>query len=774
MTYIKENNPIKYLFTGIDSSIPKKLVTPTDLEIKAYIELVHSEEQEKTLKLNDYIKKQRYPSEDVTVIIDLTDKIFEDIEANEVLNLKFLNFQGCLFHNTRFINCDLEGAIFRDTVLDNVLFKESNINFTDFRGADLETCYFDDSYAYKPWNNTKGLKLSHTEHCIRIHADIKNEVAKTNERKRILDSKRLELDDISLSTPISLKILTYFGIENKPSMYQKVLTEFQEMERGIFHKKNIIHESFQNIFNSNLFVFDPLYTKWANHPKQLENKYFALTKNDVLDYLQQTAPGDLSLNEFARTKYEATLPAGEKVSTNTKIIADLSSKINVFGNNEWLRLQLSGLNFSGRDLSEVNFSGSDLSECNFTDSNISNTNFECCDLKKSIFKNTKASDCNFFNADLSESIIDTTNFLRSDFSRSSATHILVEASDMRFTFCKNSIWSGAVIKNSQFDCSDVSKTNFSNSQFDTVSFTQSILNSAIISSTNCINCDFSNASMPSVKAKYTKWEKTNLSNIEAIKINFSGAIFSGNCSFENAHLKEGIFDGIKATTLDLRKATLDYTKLGFCKILGGNLEGTSMKFTDINSTTITESNCTKLDMTGARLFNVRLMNSTLTDSNFYGAEITDSNLSQANFSNANWQNLHIKSSILDHIENHRMMINDNTEIIDCTIHDINGQFYHHDEDDFMDIMFIEQQQSNQAKIQAAEKYEKLGVILSSIYRLFWNKSRLTSSEASRLCKVRRDNLAQLSNHLREIKKTIKEKSSTTSRNIENLIMSHNV
>lgn len=777
MNYLKEDHRIKYLFSGLDVNLPKKIIKPNDYEIIDYAELVHAQakKEEEPLGLNDYIKKQKYPKEDVIVIVDLTDKIFKDNKYKKILNLKSLNFQGCLFYNTRFINCDLEGAIFRDTILNNVLFKKSNLNFTDFRGANLQSCNFDDSYLRQPWNNTKGLILSHTEYSARIFADIKNKAAKINERKRILDNKRLELEEISLTTPISLKILPCLGIKNKFSIYQKVRAELKAMEKGRFSKENIIHESFQNIFNPETFVFDPLYKKWAKPPAQLKkNKYLTLTKNDVLDYLHQTAPGDMSLNAFAKVNYIKSLPPRKIINKNIQIIADLSSKINIFGNNEWLRLNLHGMDFSGRDLTEVNFCGSDLSGCNFTDSNITYANFECCLLKGAIFKNTIAHNGNFINADLSESTIDSSIFLRAIFSSSFATNLLIEASDLSFTCLSNAIWAGSIIKNSQFDGSEIRKTNFSKSQFDIVSFKQSILNKANITSLNGMNCDFSNAVMYGVKAMKTEWKRSNFKNVQAGEVNFTGAIFSNNCSFENAYLRGSIFDDIKATDLNLKKARLDYAKLGYCQITDGNLIGASMKFAEMGSTTITDSNCTRLDMTGAHLFKAKFMNSCLINSSFYGAEITDSTLLESNFTNANWQNLHIKYSILDHIENSKTTINDNTEIIDCKVHDINDQFYHYGEDNFINQMFIEQQQSNQAKIQIAEKFKKLGFIFPIVYRLFRNKKYLTSSEAKKLCKVRRKNIIQLSNRLNEIKKTIKERSFTTLRYIENLIISHNI
>ena len=158
----------------------------------------------------------------------------------------------------------------------------------------------------------------------------------------------------------------------------------------------------------------------------------------------------------------------------------------------------------------------------------------------------------------------------------------------------------------------------------------------------------------------------------------------------------------------------------------------------------------RVDLTGAKIFNIRMIKSKLKDSIFVGAEIKNSNLSKANFEGSNWQNLHISETLLEQINNHHIKINDNTELTGCTIKNLNGQFYHYDEDEFMDIMFIEQFEDNMKKMMNSKlirKWEILGWVL----RLVSSEYNISRREIKRLHNIRRRNKKALRKYLKALR-----------------------
>ena len=126
-----------------------------------------------------------------------------------------------------------------------------------------------------------------------------------------------------------------------------------------------------------------------------------------------------------------------------------------------------------------------------------------------------------------------------------------------------------------------------------------------------------------------------------------------------------------------------------------------------------------------------------------------SDLSRVNFENSNWKDLHVKDSILNNINNHRIRINDNTELVGCTYKALDGQFYYYDEENFMDIMFIEQFEYNLKRVAKAEKIRKLG-FLSYALKWFFNGYNISNKEVNKLHNYKLHNKNELKKYLKKL------------------------
>jgi len=534
--------------------------------------------------------------------------------------------------------------------------------------------------------------------------------------------------------------------------YKRAHRELYKMQKGIFHTNNIIHTSFYNIFKAEQCVFDPmLLTGESFCDNSIQKKLVPLSRKNLAEYLQRVKQErGLSLNEFAKELYVGSLNKATKIDKHLKIIADLSSKVNAFGNNEWHRVNLSGLDFSNTDLSETIFSGSDLCKCNFTGANLSNANFESALIQEAIFCNTILRKSNFYCTDISKSRFTDSKLMYARFDWSVAVSASFKSVNLEFLQAPNSNWQNIKIENSQMSYGDFTKTNFQGAEFQKVTFKHSIFNKTLFDKANFINCDLSESLFNEAVLKHVIWDRCMAQNIEMRHANLTGGKISEYCNFEKADFSYAILDGIKAPRAHFAGAIMEHVKIGYGKLAASCLDGASLKFSDLNSCVLSESSCIGTDFTGAKLFNIKMVRSSLKSSVLVGAIIQDSSFNKTNCEDSNWQSAKFIEVILDHVNNHRIKINDNTEFVNCSLKELNGQFYHYDEDAFMDIMFVEQLEMNIAKIDRAELLRKIG-IFSFVLRLVSAEYKAISrKEVKRLHNIKLHNSKELKQYLKKL------------------------
>jgi uncharacterized protein YjbI with pentapeptide repeats len=720
-------------------------------DIEAYILWLGSRKKGDN-SFNDFLNKRSLHKNSKTVIVaDFSNLTIGNFESKRLLDLKGANFTGSIFHNTSFIGCDLKNAKFCATHLEKVVFKESSISFVDFRRSDLSSCVFDKSYCLATWNSIEGIKFSSTISCLKVYADVKNEIAKKNEQQRLLDNKRMQLEEVKKRTPFFTKIGVVLAREESGGEYSKIRNEYRQMRKGIFHHNHIIHNSLRNILKEESFVFDPIFLPGEEYGNsKIRKKYITLSRDHLVQYLKRIKrTKNLSLNDFAKELYMSSIPVGTKHDSELQIIADLSSKVNMFGNNEWNRLDLSELNFANADLSCSNFAGSNLKNCNFEGANITNASFECALLTEGIFINTMAMNSNFFNADITDSSLKKSDFTGAIFSRSKCSNSRLSDIKMDFLKANHSVWKLAKLERVSLNCSDFTAADFRGGEFLRVQAKDVLFNDSLLNNTRFEGCIFDKSLFDRAVAIHTIWDNCLANEIEARRSNFTGSKFAEGSKFEKADFSYSIFDGVKAPRGRFTGSILNHVKAGYAKFADSCFEGASFKFVDLNNCVMNQSNCQKADFTGAKLFNVTMTRANLKDSSIVGGEVKDSDFTRVSFEDSNWRDLHIKDSVLNNINNHRIRTNDNTEIIDCTYKVLDGQFYHYDEDNFMDIMFIEQFESNLKRVANAEMVRKLG-ILAFVFRLFSKKYNVPSKEVKRLYNYKLHNKNELKKYLKKL------------------------
>lgn len=771
----KELQEERLLFQGADVNKEIYFCKPSDQDLSEYSEAI-SIKKDINFSLNIFLSEKYNTDNSKLLIADLRDMEISTGKNENKFNLKGANFRGALFRNTRFLNCDLTNAYFSDSWLKGVQFNYSTLTHVDLRGCNLEECSFGKEYANSDHSTSNNIKLSLSLSELRIFADIKNDIARKNEEQRLLDAKRYEMREISKRTSLYQKISWNLGMKINNASYKRVMEELQHMEEGKFTKEYIVHKSAEYLVKNRLCSFYPVFGKGFQDVNRIKHKkYVKLTREDLEEF---TAITDnqvtISLNEFAKEKYLAAQDDKNNLPDNTMIVADLSSKVNKFGNNEWNRMNLNGISFINRDMSFVNFSGTDLSKCNFSTSNLHGANLDCCNLSESIFTGTNLTDCSMVNVDLNGSVFEDVNLVRSNISWSNLIKVRIIDSNIAYVNLHNSnlnkcYFENLVVDGSIFDNTNLEKSRFIKSSFHNTSFLKSKWHSVKMEGVSFNGSVFNKAIM-----KNSFWGNVELKNVEAMNVDLTESKFSEGSIIDNSNFRYALLDAVRVSLCKIVNSDFDYAKIAYGKFGGVDFLGSHFRFSDFNNVSFAECNAENTDFSGAKMYNARLVKTNFRNSNFSGSNITDSDLTGASFENAIWYCATLNTSVLENVNNHRIKVNDSTMINKCILKKLEGQFYHYDQDDFMEIMFIEQQQSHQKYIQNILKMKKMGV-MSYILKFFIKDYDVSIKDRNLIIKSRRRNRVSLKNHFREIRDTPKKPFIDMDEfYIKNLISSHNI
>ena len=383
--------------------------------------------------------------------------------------------------------------------------------------------------------------------------------------------------------------------------------------------------------------------------------------------------------------------------------------------------------------------------------NLSNANFESALIQEAIFCNSTLLNSNFYCTDVSRTSFTDSELTHARFDWSIAISASFRSVNLEFLQAPNSNWQYIKIENSQMSYGDFTKANFQGAQFLEVNFRHSIFNKTLFDKTNFTSCKLSESWFNYATLTHVIWDRCMAQNIEMRYANLTGSKISEYCNFEKADFSYAILDGIKAPRAHFAGAIMENVKIGYGKLAASCLDGASLRFSDLNSCVLSESSCIGADFTGAKLFNIELARSILKSSVLVGTIVQDSSLNQANCEDADWQSAKFTEVIFDNANNHRIKINDNTEFVNCSLKGLNGQFYHYDEDAFMDIMFIEQLEMNIAKIAHAELLHRLGVFSFALRLVSTEYKAIGRKEVRRLHNIKLHNSKELKQYLKNLK-----------------------
>ncbi len=664
----------------IDLKVNIITIKPTIDDLRKYVEAQHVKlALGSNLTVNDYLKdNSKYKNSNDIIVADLSNMEFNSQNSQTLFDLSKADFSGAIIKNTKFVNCDLTDAVFCDTDLDGAIFQNTTLRNVDFRGAGLASCEFsanDRSYTTKESERFEGIKFSTTHALARQYADIKSELYHTLEQKKLLKEKRKEVQDAYNKVSYRARI---FGGTKEKEQYDKLKLQLDKMEKGVFQKEDyIMHPSFKNVFSSHSGKFDPVYKRGSSKAHRDEHtEYVRLNREDVEKYLKliKDQPG-LTLNEFAKDQFIQNTKGS---ITHARYVADCASGVRL--DNELIRLDLSGLDFTGAKINGVSFAGSNLEKCNFTLSDISNSTFEGAILSSAVFNKTVARDANFFNTNIANAEITESDFKRAFMPRSDASDAQIKTSNFDYADIKKGKWDKIKIEDSTFHEADMEGISLAAADIRRVKAQHAILNNAILEGCEFIESDFSKSFMQGVNATKAHFTNSILTHIEANAINLSEAELDEFTKLDGANLENAILTKINAERASFVGANMDKVQAGFANLAGANLESVVARFADLDGAILNEVKASKIDMTGAKLNNAQARGAKFQGAMMEGLEAEKTDFTNSDFTEADLQNCNLKQAILDQVNMEKAKINANSNFVEAQIEEAKGQLINHDHD----------------------------------------------------------------------------------------------
>ncbi|PCJ29578.1 MAG: hypothetical protein COA94_00820 [Rickettsiales bacterium] len=662
-------------------------------EIQAFSEFAQSlrdKNSDASISLAKYVRETFFKGQNIVVVPDLTGLELED------LNLKNVDFSGSVIRNTRFTRCDLTDSVFCDTDLNGAFFDSTKLKNIDFRGANLVNCEFGESYGHLAPSEmdefSSGIKFSITADLGRRYADIKSNNHRLLERQNLRAAKQGEIDRAYSELTFVQRVRSLSNASTGYDYYDNLTAELANMQKGLYPKEYIMHESFQRVFGSQGSYFDPCYMRGSGATERgQEKRYIRTDRAEMEAYLAELKSNPkLILNDFVRQRHNAAYP-NEMIDDAVIVHADCSSRVGL--DNEWILADFSGLNFTGANLQSVNFAGANFTGENsegtvFTKANISNSSFEGAILDNAQFIDTTAIDANFFDADIAAEITGsdftraymansrahTPNFGDAEVASGTGANAGVRIKESIFNFAdiSNANWDGITIEDSTFNYANLEGVSLASATIRQTKMQHANLSRAILKEATLIEVDLENARLEQVNAFKVTIQKSVLRNISAREINLSEADLDEFCTLDGADLTQAIMKKAKADKVSFINAQMSGIQASEASFQGANFQNAQLRFAQMQEAKLNDAKAHNVDMTGADLTYIEAQRADFANANLEAIQASRANLTDAVMEGADIRAACFRNALLERVNLHKAKINPLTDISNSNIDGASG------------------------------------------------------------------------------------------------------
>lgn len=705
------------LYSNITSIYSNVESLHNDLKSKSVVANIHHNPQmmadNKQQMLNDDFLFEEQPTVNFqTHILTGTEDFHPG--ANECREELFNggNFQGSTFRNIEF-DFSPKDINFRNCLFDSVAFSNHSIKDLDLRGVKLQHLLFSNngsienvSFDVADYNVLKKLGVLRLEQSDELQEEQTHSINKYYTKE---DYSR-DLQDLSNriankltairaapATGLGESIFSYFqsavsylqgGIPSIQTLQATIEKDLQDIKTEIEKsgKDDLDYNSLTTHYNQlqNLYHADKrLQHQEANAAKEVtiknvtcdptyrcnqEDTAYKVTvkvnRSDLEEFLKE-GQGQ-SCCEFISKKYSGYIQNKEN-SLKEKLSSDITG-IKVVVVPDASQENLSGLDFSKKDMSSVNLAYCNLTSCNFSKANLDGSCLEGSNVTDTKFYKAKLNDTNLINicgsravfdkvngsnvrlmgaelgdvtnnglhsnsatfkeakllnvdsfgADLSGCDMSRAEFEQADFSHANMMRVKAQHAKMQ-----NANFELAVANNIDLSCANVTKSSFQEAEIINADCSKAILQSANLTGADARLAKFNESNMEKVIAV-----EANLTDVKANKINAQNANFE-SAIMNHIQMENSNLTNINMSHAQAKEASFDQSDLTAANAEKANLTNSSFVAANMSQMNIKGSDLTSANLMSADLQNIQFSPSTvLVGSNIEGAKNVDDKLKQ--------------------------------------------------------------------------------------------------------------------------------------------------
>lgn len=691
-----------------------------------------------------------------------------DAKREQNLDLSGVDFIGCRMEAARFESCNLTGVDARDADLSGVVLKDCVAKEMDFRGSDISGLQFeeldlggvlwDNNVALKPISESSLLEyrnnnvytdmhFSTAESMLHRYRDENERLEKAAEEKfyekrnEALKEKQEALESAERRVNEAYNKVSYWqraaggdeynaytdirDIETpKINKLKQEISELNQQEFDDKERKQVKYVVHPNVVDNLILVsdsvknqYDPAYRRGSSKEQQQEkNQYVRFKREDAENYLKACESNpDLSINEFAKGLIESK---GIKEIPGAKIVADFSVYIDKSQENykyAGVTTDLSGLDFSNRDLRGACFVGTNLQDCKFNNAKLDNATLEGADASRADFTGVSAKDTNLQAAKIQSAIIENADFSRAympharvhDLERDEISEVVqtpgklhVAKSKFDFANLSNANLDGAKIENSTFDYAELSGVSLANADIQRCKMRHANLERAILNNCQMIETDLSGSILREAEAKKATFKETVLEQVDARSMNLSESEIGELCKLSGANLEKAIMQRVKADRVNFVDVNMKEANLQYAQLKGAIVNEVDLSFANLEGAVADGIKASGVNMTGADLSGISargaefkdaqleaikahradLSEAVLEGAKLRGAKMHDAILEKVNLKKADLRNAELERANLEKANVDNAKVNDGTDINHAKATGISGEFEHEAED----------------------------------------------------------------------------------------------
>ena len=459
--------------------------------------------------------------------------------------------------------------------------------------------------------------------------------------------------------------------------------------------------------------YDPAYRRGSSQEKgQDKTQYVRLSREDAESYLEACETNsDLSINEFAKGLMQSK---GIEAVPGSRVVADFSVHIDESQENPLYAgvvTDLSGLDFSNRDLRGACFVGTNLQDCKFNNAKLDQATLEGADASRADFTGVSARDTNLQAAKIQSAIIENADFSRAympharvhDLERDELSdeietpeRLRVARSKFDFADLSNAKLDGARIEDSTFDYAELSGVSLANADIQRCKMRHANLERAILNNCKIVETDLSGAILRQAEAKKATFKDTVLENVDARSMNLSGSEIDELCKLSGAKLEKAIMRRVKADRVNFVGANMKQANLQYAQLKGAIVEGVDLQFSNLEGAVAEGIRASGANMTGANLTDIsargadfkeaqlegikahraELSEAVLEGANLRGAKMHGAILKQVNLKKADLRNAEMERANLEKANVEEAQVNDGTDMHHAKAEGVSGEFEH--------------------------------------------------------------------------------------------------